>query len=274
MGVLDGKVAIVTGSARGIGRATAGLLAEHGARVLVTDLDVGVAEAAAAGISGETAVYGGDLTKDGVPEARRPAGDRRLRAARHRRQQRRLHLGRHGAQDERRAVPRHARDPHRRPVQAAPCGGAVHARRREGREGGGPRGLPQGGERHVDLRDAGQPRPGELLGGEGRAGRAHEDARAGVGAVQGERQRGRVRLRRDAPHRRLGRRRRELRQGRRRDPARHPGADATDGADRSSRSAGRRRPTTRPARSSSSAHRGRTSSTARCSPRAAARRPA
>ena len=39
MGVLDGKVAIVTGSARGIGRATADLLAEHGARVLVTDLD-------------------------------------------------------------------------------------------------------------------------------------------------------------------------------------------------------------------------------------------
>jgi 3-oxoacyl-[acyl-carrier protein] reductase len=69
MGVLDGKVAIVTGSARGIGRAAAGLLAEHGARVLVTDLDTDVAEEAAAGISGETAVFGGDLTKDGVPEA-------------------------------------------------------------------------------------------------------------------------------------------------------------------------------------------------------------
>ena len=39
MGVLDGKAAIVTGSARGIGRATAALLAEHGARVLVNDLD-------------------------------------------------------------------------------------------------------------------------------------------------------------------------------------------------------------------------------------------
>jgi 3-oxoacyl-[acyl-carrier protein] reductase len=69
MGGLDGKVAIVTGSARGIGRAAAGLLAEHGARVLVTDLDADVAEEAAAGIAGETAVYGGDLTKDGVPEA-------------------------------------------------------------------------------------------------------------------------------------------------------------------------------------------------------------
>ena len=69
MGVLDGRVAIVTGSARGIGRATAALLAEHGARVLVTDLDEDVAREAAEGIAGETAVSGGDLTKDGVPEA-------------------------------------------------------------------------------------------------------------------------------------------------------------------------------------------------------------
>ena len=69
MRVLDGRVAIVTGSARGIGRATAALLAEHGARVLVTDLDEDVAREAAEGIAGETAVFGGDLTMDGVPEA-------------------------------------------------------------------------------------------------------------------------------------------------------------------------------------------------------------
>ena len=69
MGVLDGKAAIVTGSARGIGRATAALLAEHGARVLVTDLDEDVAREAAEDITGETAVFGGDLTMDGVPEA-------------------------------------------------------------------------------------------------------------------------------------------------------------------------------------------------------------
>ena len=69
MGVLDGKAAIVTGSARGIGRATAELLAEHGARVLINDLDADVAEEAAAEIDGETVVLGGDLTQDGVPEA-------------------------------------------------------------------------------------------------------------------------------------------------------------------------------------------------------------
>jgi 3-oxoacyl-[acyl-carrier protein] reductase len=68
MGVLDGKAAIVTGSARGIGRATAELLAEQGARVLINDLDGDVAEQAASEIEGETAVFGGDLTKPGVPD--------------------------------------------------------------------------------------------------------------------------------------------------------------------------------------------------------------
>jgi 3-oxoacyl-[acyl-carrier protein] reductase len=68
MGVLEGRAAIVTGSARGIGRATAELLAEHGARVLINDLDGDVAEQAASEISGETTVFGGDLTKAGVPD--------------------------------------------------------------------------------------------------------------------------------------------------------------------------------------------------------------
>jgi 3-oxoacyl-[acyl-carrier protein] reductase len=68
MGVLDGKAAIVTGSARGIGRATAALLAEHGARVLINDLDAEAAERAASEIGGETAVHTGDLTADGVAE--------------------------------------------------------------------------------------------------------------------------------------------------------------------------------------------------------------
>ncbi|MBV9806496.1 MAG: SDR family NAD(P)-dependent oxidoreductase, partial [Solirubrobacterales bacterium] len=66
MAILDDKVAIVTGSARGIGRATAELLAEQGAKVLINDLDGDVAERAASEISGETAVFAGDLTKEGV----------------------------------------------------------------------------------------------------------------------------------------------------------------------------------------------------------------
>ena len=68
MGVLDGKSAIVTGSARGIGRATAELLASQGAQVLINDLDGDVAEQAAAEIDGETAVFAGDLTKPGAAD--------------------------------------------------------------------------------------------------------------------------------------------------------------------------------------------------------------
>jgi 3-oxoacyl-[acyl-carrier protein] reductase len=68
VGILDGKAAIVTGSARGIGRATAELLAEHGARVMINDLDGDVAEQAAGEIEGETSVFAGDLTKPGVPD--------------------------------------------------------------------------------------------------------------------------------------------------------------------------------------------------------------
>ncbi|HEY4898078.1 MAG TPA: SDR family oxidoreductase [Solirubrobacteraceae bacterium] len=68
MGVLDGKSAIVTGSARGIGRATAELLVAQGAQVLINDLDGDVAEQAAGEIAGETATFAGDLTKPGVPD--------------------------------------------------------------------------------------------------------------------------------------------------------------------------------------------------------------
>jgi 3-oxoacyl-[acyl-carrier protein] reductase len=68
MTVLDGKVAIVTGSARGIGRATAELLSEQGAKVLINDLDGDVAEQTASEIAGDTLVFAGDLTKPGVPD--------------------------------------------------------------------------------------------------------------------------------------------------------------------------------------------------------------
>jgi 3-oxoacyl-[acyl-carrier protein] reductase len=68
MGLLDGKAAIITGSARGIGRATAERFIREGARVLINDIDGDVAEQAAGEIEGETAVYAGDLTKPGVPD--------------------------------------------------------------------------------------------------------------------------------------------------------------------------------------------------------------
>jgi len=49
-GALNGKVAVVTGGGRGIGKATCEALANEGVRVVVADLDVSAAKAVAAGI--------------------------------------------------------------------------------------------------------------------------------------------------------------------------------------------------------------------------------
>jgi 3-oxoacyl-[acyl-carrier protein] reductase len=68
MSVLEGKVAIVTGSARGIGRATAELLVQQGAKVLINDLDGDAAQKTSSEIDGETIVFAGDLTKGGTCE--------------------------------------------------------------------------------------------------------------------------------------------------------------------------------------------------------------
>ncbi|MBX6746877.1 MAG: SDR family NAD(P)-dependent oxidoreductase, partial [Acetobacteraceae bacterium] len=71
MGQVQGKVAIVTGSASGIGAACAAVLAREGARVLLTDLDDARGEALADRIRAE----GGEaqyLHQDVTDEARWP----------------------------------------------------------------------------------------------------------------------------------------------------------------------------------------------------------
>jgi 3-oxoacyl-[acyl-carrier protein] reductase len=66
--MFEGKVAIITGSARGIGRATAELLVAGGASVVIADLDRDAAVTTADELDGETAVWSGDLVADGATE--------------------------------------------------------------------------------------------------------------------------------------------------------------------------------------------------------------
>ncbi len=58
MGRYEGRVAVVTGSARGIGAATARRFAEEGASVAVLDLDEGQAQRTADGLGGEVKAIG------------------------------------------------------------------------------------------------------------------------------------------------------------------------------------------------------------------------
>ena len=74
---LDGKVAVVTGSGRGIGRAYARALAEAGAAVVVNDVDADVAGEAVGLITGD----GGRAVAEVVPVGSTEAADRLVNRA-------------------------------------------------------------------------------------------------------------------------------------------------------------------------------------------------
>ncbi|MFC4584894.1 3-oxoacyl-ACP reductase FabG [Sphaerisporangium corydalis] len=65
-GLVEGRTALVTGAARGIGLAIARILSEHGARVVLTDQDAALAAEAAEGLGGGAAVssLGCDVTDE------------------------------------------------------------------------------------------------------------------------------------------------------------------------------------------------------------------
>ena len=68
--LLAGEVAVITGAGRGIGAAAARLFAQHGARVVVSDLDSDLASAVARSIreaGGEALAVAGDVTDPGFP---------------------------------------------------------------------------------------------------------------------------------------------------------------------------------------------------------------
>src|SRR5437870_3960696 len=69
--LLEGKVAIITGAGRGIGRATAELFASHGARIVLSDIDPAPTEEAVGAIraaGGEAMSLVGDVTDPAFPD--------------------------------------------------------------------------------------------------------------------------------------------------------------------------------------------------------------
>ena len=73
---LDGKLALVTGGGSGIGEGIARAMAEHGARVIVADVNESAAERVAASIGGDTAHYELDVTDRFSCDALARTGDR------------------------------------------------------------------------------------------------------------------------------------------------------------------------------------------------------
>src|SRR5260370_34063919 len=86
MQLLEGKVAIITGAARGIGRACAKLFAAHGASVVLSDIDSQPTHEAAAKIKtagADALAVPGDVTgADFAPQLIKPSldGDGRIAA--------------------------------------------------------------------------------------------------------------------------------------------------------------------------------------------------
>ena len=69
--MLEGRTAIITGAGRGIGRATAELLAQYGAQVVLSDIDPEPAEQAVGAIraaGGQAVSVPGDVTQKQFPE--------------------------------------------------------------------------------------------------------------------------------------------------------------------------------------------------------------
>ncbi len=69
MGRIDGRVAVITGGAHGLGQATARRFAEEGARLMLADIDGDALATMAEEIGGDVETLTGDVTDERVAEA-------------------------------------------------------------------------------------------------------------------------------------------------------------------------------------------------------------
>ena len=197
---LDGKVAIVSGSGRGIGRQIALKLAAQGAAVVVNDLDVEPAQETVEAIEvrrrpGRAVHRQRDRCR--VRRTVRADRGRHLRRPGHHRQQRRIHLGHCRAEDDGRTVGCDSRRASQGAVPDTSCGSAGDFRRRQAASAAGRRCLPQGRQHLVHRRAGRQCGPGQLRGGQGRDHRTDQDVGQGVGTIQRHRQHSRLRADQD-----------------------------------------------------------------------------
>ena len=101
---LDGKVALVTGASRGIGKAIAASMAEAGAKVMLNSRKQDALQAAAAEMNGEVDVFAANAGDDDAGQRAVQANHRTVWRPRHSRQQRshqpvlRAHHGRRQVQ--------------------------------------------------------------------------------------------------------------------------------------------------------------------------------
>ena len=197
MGLCDGRVAIVTGAGRGIGREHALSLARQGAKVVVNDLggnvdgtgdDLSPAQQVVeeiAGMGGEAVANGDDIsTWEGaqrlVNTAVESFGDLHVLV------NNAGHPARpHADQHDRGGVGRGHQGPPQGHLRPGPLGGRLLAGADEGRQG---RRRPHH-QHHVGVRHLRQPRADQLRRGQGRHRRLHGHRRARAGPLRRHRQR-------------------------------------------------------------------------------------